>query len=252
MEITESLRGIGLTSSEIKVYLALLKLEFSSKGGILKESKTAPSKIYHVLDKLIRKGLVSEIKKNNIKHFSPAPLSKIKDYLKEKKEEIEKQEEELENITKELEKISKHSKNKTHTEVFFGWKGMETVYSAVLGNLKKGEQAYIIGASKGENPEKNIEFFIKYGKEAISKGVGINIIFNENARQYAKYIEKEANVKYKKRFLDIDTPAEIVITKGILGIAIMKEEPIIILIKDKETSESFKQYFNSLWKISKR
>ena len=50
------LRKIGLTESEIKVYLALIKLGVSSKGSLIKESKIAPSKIYEITDKLVVKG----------------------------------------------------------------------------------------------------------------------------------------------------------------------------------------------------
>ena len=35
-------------------------------------------------------------------------------------------------------------------------------------------------------------------------------------------------------------------------IIILKEEPIIILIKDKETAKSFKSYFDFLWELAKK
>ena len=88
MNIDESLQSLGLTNSEIKVYLALLELGISSKGKILEKAKIAPSKIYIVLNKLIDKGLVSLIIKNNIRHYQAAPVSRISDYLNLKKEEF--------------------------------------------------------------------------------------------------------------------------------------------------------------------
>ena len=72
------LRKIGLTESEIKVYLALLKIGISSKGKIIKESKIAPSKVYEIADKLIEKGLCSTITKNGVKHFMVVKVRRIK------------------------------------------------------------------------------------------------------------------------------------------------------------------------------
>ena len=70
---TEILEEIGLTKSEIKVYLALLKLGSSTKKSIVKESGITHSKLYEITDKLINKGLVSYVRKNKVLHFSAAP-----------------------------------------------------------------------------------------------------------------------------------------------------------------------------------
>ncbi len=49
----KALEKIGLTNSEIKVYLSLLELGTVSKGAIVKKSGIASSKIYEITDKLI-------------------------------------------------------------------------------------------------------------------------------------------------------------------------------------------------------
>ena len=55
---TEILQEIGLTKSEINVYLALLELGSSSTGKIVDKSKAASSKIYEILDRLMQKRIV--------------------------------------------------------------------------------------------------------------------------------------------------------------------------------------------------
>ncbi len=251
METAKSLKTIGLTDSEIKVYLALLKLGISAKGEILREARIAPSKIYHVLDKLMDKGLVSLIIKNNVKRFSAAPVSRIKDYLDKKKEELEEEEKAISKILPNLESLQRKHLEKTTAEIFFGWKGMETVYSSIIDGAKKGQTAYVLGASKGADPEKSKRFFAKYGAKAHQGGIKINVLFNESSRQYAYESEKEAGIKYSKRFLPITTPVEIAIIRGKTAIVMLKEEPLVILIHDRETSESFLSYFEQLWKIAK-
>ncbi len=92
LEIKNTLQEIGLTQSEIKVYLALLKLGSSTKKSIVKEAKITPSKLYEIVDKLINKGLVSYVKKNKVLHFSAAPPEQVLDYLDTKVQKIKKQE----------------------------------------------------------------------------------------------------------------------------------------------------------------
>ena len=129
MTNSDLLKKIGLTDSESKVYLALLKIgKLTSKGEILKESKIAASKIYIVLDKLMDKGLASTIIKNNVKHFSAAPPSRLKDYLDQKKQDIIENEKTADELLPKLELYYKSFREKTTAEVFFGWKGLETAY----------------------------------------------------------------------------------------------------------------------------
>jgi len=251
MNIDESLQSLGLTNSEIKVYLALLELGISSKGKILEKAKIAPSKIYIVLNKLIDKGLVSLIIKNNIRHYQAAPVSRISDYLNLKKEEFEKQEQNIKDLMPKLENLQKSIRNKTTAEIFYGWKGMETVYSSLYSEAVK-DDAYILGASKGDNLEKTKLFYQKWSFRARLKNIKLKIIFNENDRDYVKSLEKELKIKYNKRFLQKTTPVEFLITKNTSAIIMLKEEPLVILIKDEETAASFIAYFKELWNIAKK
>jgi len=160
----ELLQRLGLTDSEAKVYLALLKLgEFTSKGPILKQAKIAPSKVYHVLDKLIAKGLVSTIIKNNVKHFAAAPPARLKGYLRTKKQALQEEEQTATELLPRLDSLYKSFREKTTGEIFIGWQGMETVYSTFVTLVKKGDPWYVLGASGGVNQEKTTRFFNKYG-----------------------------------------------------------------------------------------
>lgn len=246
----KALEKIGLTGSEAKVYLALLRLGTTPKGRLLKETRTAHSKIYEVINKLVDKGLCSTVIKNRVKHFSAAPPSRIKDYLSEKREEIAEEEKILGKMLPNLESLQQQTLKETHIEIFTGWKGMGTVYNRCLDNAKKGDEVFIMGAGVGNNEEKFELFFTKYGKIAFRKGIKIKVIFNKNARPYIAKIEKNLRRKYDKRFLFSFTPTELLIFKDITAITIRKKEPVIVLIRDRETADSFEKYFNELWKIA--
>ena len=54
-EISDILGGIGLTETEVKVYLALNELGTSTISPIVKKANISNSKIYIILEKLIKK-----------------------------------------------------------------------------------------------------------------------------------------------------------------------------------------------------
>ena len=245
------MRKIGLTDSEIKVYLALLRLGISSKGKITQKSGIAPSKIYDVTDKLIAKGLASTVTKNGVKHFMAAPPVRFKDYLKERRIEMEQDEIELEKVMPALQSYSKQKEGEVKVEVFMGWKGLETVYRNFIDLSSAGDEFLVIGAGTGENEPKLQLFYSKHGKQAFEKGMNVKAIFNEQARNYIQKIEKNIRRKYTKRFLFEHTPTEVMVFRDFAGIHIRGSEPIIILIHDRKTADSFRAYFAELWKIAK-
>ena len=83
------LESVGLTKSEIKLYITLLKIGNTTSGDLIKKSEVSRSKVYDVLEKLKKKGFVSEIIKENIRHFEATDPSKITDYLILRKNEID-------------------------------------------------------------------------------------------------------------------------------------------------------------------
>ena len=79
----ELLVDIGLTKSEIAVYLALLDIGSSTTGPIIKKAQIASGKAYLVLDRLIQKGLATYTIKGSIKYFQAKDPDRLLVYLRE-------------------------------------------------------------------------------------------------------------------------------------------------------------------------
>ena len=248
---TRILEEVGLTKSEIKVYLALIELGSTSKGPLVKKARITSSKIYEIMDKLIEKGLASYILKNKVRYFKAASPRRILDYLKEKKENISKQEISLKKLLPSLEKEHESLREEINAEIFIGWRGIETVFEDILNTLNKGDIDYVFGASKGTNPIITRRFFDKYIRKTKEKGIKIKVIFNEDSREY--YNKAKAPKSHiKAKYLRQATPSEINIYDNKVIIIILSESPIGIMIKGKEVASSFKQYFDTMWNIAKR
>ena len=135
----EELKKLGLTDGEARVYLALLNLNSSTVGPIAKKSKVAYSKIYSVLERLLKKGLASYITKERTKYFQALDPERLIEYVEKKKLELEKSEKDLGNLIPLLKSRLKKEK-KREAEIFVGEKGLMTAHEILLEEAEKNSK----------------------------------------------------------------------------------------------------------------
>lgn len=251
MELKE-LNKIGLTEGEIKVYDAILEIGECTKTALAKKSGISPSNIYDVTNRLIEKGIVSKVDKNGVAHFSCANPRHILDFIDSKQKDLEKEREIANALLPTLLLKFSQTKESTNVEAFHGWNGMKTVFEDLISECEPGEKCLVFGASKGESSEQADRFFVKYSKLREKKGIITSIIFNEDVRKRKDRIDFFLkSKKYKVRFIDQSTPAEIMVYKNRACVLILTKEPIAVRISSIEVAESFRQYFEMLWKSAR-
>ena len=244
------LQDIGLTESEIKVYLALLKLGQTTAGKIVDEAKVTRSKIYDLLERLKDKGLVGYIIKESTKYFSATNPNNLLRYLEEKEKKIKGEKNLIKEILPKLLNQQRLSQKDKIAEVFMGVNGMKNAFNVLVEEFEEKEHYYAFGAGKGENIEQIQIFFSQLHLKRKAKKVKSFIIFNESSRSL--FEEQEKSKLVEVRYIKQSTPTAINIYKNYTIMAILTKEPITLLIKNKETADSFREYFKLMWKISKK
>lgn len=248
--IKNTLKEIGLTEGETKVYLALLELGNSSTGKITQKSGISGSKVYEVLDRLIAKGLASYIIKNGTKHFEASPPERIIDYLEEKQNQIEEEKTNIRKIIPEL-ILKQKSKDKNEAKIFTGFEGAKTAYEDAIQNLKKGEE--LLGWGLTEQPESWEIYFNKREKIRDDKGIIHKTIINEKYKSLIKVRQKFPNTFIRFFPKELEMPTSTLVWKDKVAIFITtKENPITIVIESQAAADSYKKYFNVLWEHAKR
>lgn len=246
----EALKRIGLTGGEIKVYLALLELGSSSTGNITKTSGISGSKVYEILDRLINKGLVNSVIRNNVKYFEATSPERILDYLEEKGNQIENEKREIHKIIPELILKQKDSK-KSEAKIYTGWEGLKTANQDIINSLKKGQEWLSMGLS--EQPESWEIYFTKKQQERAKKGIIHRHLINKKYKSLYEQRKKFSHTQFKflPKELEMPTSTEIYANKVAIFI-LVKENPMAIIIESKAVSDSFRKYFEHLWKSAKK
>ncbi len=248
---TKILEDIGLTKTEIKIYLTLLKLGQVTTTYIVRDANIHASKVYEFLDKLIRKGLVSYTMKANKKHFTAAEPMYLKEFLREKERKIKEQEREIDVLLPSLTALRKEGKSVIKTETYEGFRGIKSFYERALARLKKGETQYAIGAPRIAN-EKIEGYLLDWHEQRIKKGIHCKYIYDSNVRDYGRVREqmKFTQVRYLPH--NIISPVWIEIYKDEVAIGHIKENnAILFVIHDKDIAHGYLDYFKLIWGVSK-
>ncbi|HLC71287.1 MAG TPA: helix-turn-helix domain-containing protein [Candidatus Nanoarchaeia archaeon] len=249
---TQILEEIGLSKTEIKIYLTLLKIGQSTTTNIVRDAKIHASKVYEFLDRLVHKGLVTYTIQANKKHFAAVNPSFLEEFLREKQRRIEEQKKEIHTLIPQMHALMSADKEKINFKVYEGLRGIKSFYDMLLTILAKGDTSHVIGAPRIGN-ERLEGFLLDWHARRIKKGIQCEYIYDSNVRDYGKIREKMKFTRVKYLPNNIVSPMWIEISGDFVAIAHIKgDNAILFAIQDKEIARGYLDYFKLLWEISKK
>lgn len=236
--------GIGLTKNEVEIYIILLRLGPSLVKDIVKKTKINRTNIYDCFEKLIKKGFVAHVIKNNRRYFYATEPKRILRYIEDKEEKIKEEKIKAKEIISELEKIVPTKEQET-VEIYEGKEGLKNV----LEDIQKSNQDILTYGSEG-NFSQVLKFYFKHYLKRLEKlGIKMKVIFNYDDKR-KPFEWKFAKVRYIPKNYEI--PTETTIYGNTVVIFILTREPRAILIKSKNIADSYRKYFNILWKMGRK
>ncbi len=236
--IKKYLQEIGLSKRESIIYISLLELGSSKVGEIIKKTQIPSSKIYEILDKLMKRGLVSYVIKNNVKHFQSSDPNSLLNYLEEKKKRIKE-------ILPKLISKQKFSK-KQSVELFEGQKAIFTLFTNLIGDAKKDEQYLVFSINEENKTDQTNLFFRNLTVRRKEKKLDVKLIKN------IKYYTKEKNTKLKIRHTKINLPQGITIFRNYVILLSWSNSPTAIKIESEIFANQQKEFFLDIWKTAKK
>lgn len=238
-ELKTALERFGLSNNETKIYLTLLKLGSAMAGKIAKEAMLDRTSCYDSLKRLLKKGLISYALEANRKLFKAENPSRFLELLKEKQEEIKK-------ITPELLTIYKKEKEKYNVILYKGYRGIKSVFEDILHEAKRKEN--LVMDSSGTFVERMPYYAPHFIKGLEKNKIKVRHIVRNNKDIHPS---KTTEVKFFSKKIK-----ETIITTNVynnkIAIILWTEIPEAIVIENKAAAESYRDYFEALWKLAKK
>ncbi|PIR04518.1 MAG: hypothetical protein COV59_00110 [Candidatus Magasanikbacteria bacterium CG11_big_fil_rev_8_21_14_0_20_39_34] len=243
MNILSALKSFDLSENEAKVYTTVLSLGLTNVGPIVEKSKLHRQSVYVALEKLKDIGLMSEVTKNNRKHFEASSPQKIVRQMEEKCRKAKE-------ILPTLLKLEAEAKEKFETRVLYGKNEFFENLKEISESAARTDKVMrILGGARdtdfykflGKNYKSYIALLKKLG--VVKYAIGPSDYTDEFK---IKFIHEEGN-KLKTMDVGLTTPTYTRITPEMVSVEIYGPDVTIIQMKNKVIAKSYCEHFNLLW-----
>jgi sugar-specific transcriptional regulator TrmB len=235
----DALRSLGLTEIEENVYLTLLEEGPSLAGHISRKSGIHRRMVYDATERLIKKGLVSYILKNNRRLYEAVNPERLLQLVQE-------QEAGIKQVLPQLKLAYSLSKEKQETNFFKGHAGLKSVFE---DEIREGKQLLILSGSPVAR-QMYPAYFNWFDERRKQKRIMVRMLADsKHAAQFSPI--PLAEIKHLPQLGSSFTSTNIYGDK----VAIIfwhREKPFVVLIKQKEIADAYRGYFEQLWKAARK
>src|SRR3989338_7781093 len=240
--LKEQLEKIGLAEKEAKVFLASLELGSSAAQGIAKKAGINRSTTYVIIEKLMKKGLMSSVEKGKKTYFQTEDPKRLLKLLEEQEEGLKRKEEEFKKYLPELETLFNIAEEKPKVRFFEGKEGL----IAIREDYFKAKNKELLGffALDEERSVFSAEERKQAVKERISKKIQFKFIYTDKENRTS-----DPNFTFS-RFIPTDKfplSSSLIIYDNKLAIVSLKGKLIGAIIENKEISNTFRSIFDLAW-----
>ncbi len=233
----EQLQKLGLSFTEAMVYEALLELGEGQAGKISKKTQINRTTIYDSLERLLKRGLITYVIKSNKKIFQPISPDRLLELIKEQ-ELIAKE------ILPQLKAKFRKQNEVENSVIYHGRKGIKTILGDILHY-----QEYIAFGSSSQFLNLMKHDFVQFQKQKKVKKIKAKVILANSART-----TESVKIAYSVfRFIpdEFSSLTTTFVYGNYTAIIVWGLTPIATVIKSQLVANSYKNYFQLLWKTAK-
>ncbi len=238
-----SLKEIGFSDKEGRVYLALLELGRATVLEISKRSKIERTNVYRILDKLLNIPLAQKLTVGKKTEWSALHPRYLKDYIQRQKRVV------LE-IFPELEAIYNINEEKPKLSYFEGNERLAEVVLQIINETKRGGSILSFSAPGAA--------FGYFGDKKFSKGMALRISKQITSKIIIPEIKDVPSYKLGMDFKNwreiklVDREkfpfrSSFNIWNNKVAIMTVKSQPMGVLIENKDISDTLRSIFEIVW-----
>jgi len=239
----ELLQQLGLSLNEARVYEALLYLGEASVNTISVKSKVHRRNVYDSLNKLMEKGLASEMFVQGEKLFKPIDPQRLHEMIKEK-------EMALEGSLAQMKKL--YSSVQPEAEAYF-FRGVEGFKNYLQLILEEKQTVYFIGAKAFWLDPRLQHYLRHFDGERRKRGIKFVHLFDAEVKMQKPEILKLVGKPYK--FLPAKyssaTAVDIFGDYVVMFVGVkpgeLYDEPLQFILKSKLLADGYRKFFQCMW-----
>lgn len=244
------LKKLGLTESEITVYLRMVAGALSARD-LMKTTKMKRPTIYYALNSLEKRGLVSKSGKESDFTFTLAPFERLLAIAKEQEDEAVVLTEQIGELLPGLIHASGESLEKPHVSFFEGIDAVKHVVMDVMYTKSKKvslivpEDTFFWGFGE--------EFIRKYIEERRSRNITTRNLWDMqiSAIEFKKYYSTFSETKILPAIMKGKFKTTIFMFDDKTLYVSSYKNCYAILVTSKEHTETMRALFDGLWSVAK-
>ncbi|HEY0908402.1 MAG TPA: helix-turn-helix domain-containing protein [Candidatus Paceibacterota bacterium] len=242
-EIFSSLKELGLSSKEAKVYTSLLSLGESGSTAIAKDSGLHRQFVYDTLVSLEKKGLTGHTIVKGRKRFFPYPPSKLGGFFEHKKRIAD-------SVVRQLEK-SFLIPDIQELESYRGQEAFVANEFEILRAARPGSKMYVLGGSGDEYVKNHGKYFDEYEYQRQKKGIELLYIGSSSQKEFLRENNGRPLFKYRLMPIAFTGNLNITIYDNRICFYMYGSQIAVFSVKSERIAKSYTDFFMGLWNISK-
>lgn len=246
-----TLKQLGLTDKEIKIYLALLPLGQASASVLAYRTKIGRTTTRYVCEQLVKKRLLSANKSGSTFIYSAEPPEKILYLLEQDKQALATKEAKVNRIIGDLKLLANPETMLPKVRLYEGATELRRVYE---DTLLENETIYAFANVDAISPEIRDFVLSDYVPRRIEKGIFAEVITPDNPTNRAYREQDEQRLRETKFFDQKIFPLEVEINiygNKVAFFSYKKEEMFGAIFESSAMASSMKAIFDLCWKLAK-
>ena len=231
MKISQELQQLGLTNSEITIYLYLLENGVCAPPIIATGTAIARTNCYHILQGLKSKGLAEEQTKGKRKVYLPRDPRALLHALERKRDVVER-------MLPDLQILYTTQKNKPKIRFYEGWEEVKEVY----WETTKAQEIRAFGSTKRLS-DIDPQFLAKYWDLIKKRGVIFNDILTAESKESMEEFRKILGELYDVSLLPPeygDLPTDMLVWDNHVAIITLSEPIFGTVLTNASLAKTFR------------
>lgn len=247
----EQLKTLGLTEDEARTYFACLVLGETALAPLARKAEIPRSTTYLAVEKLIRKGLLSIVKKGKRNVYAVSSPGKIKELAVERKQKAEEELDLADTVSREVARMMLGG-TRPQVQYFYGRQGLRAIYEDLISS---GEtENYYIGSTKAQMEAVGERFFKDWIHRRVRAG-----IFSYAVRDREEEMSERIHAQSRKMLREVRiapnkfrSPLCLAVYGRRVALIASKSEKIGFIIESDDFAVTVKSLFDVLWSVSSK